>query len=88
MIRGISGGEKRRVSIGVQMLTNPSIFVYFSNRNFFLGLLLLDEPTTGLDSFTAHLMIETLLSLAASNRTIIFTIHQPRSGYYYNKIIF
>eukprot|EP01117_Protostelium_nocturnum_P018249 TRINITY_DN75_c0_g1_i2.p1 TRINITY_DN75_c0_g1~~TRINITY_DN75_c0_g1_i2.p1 ORF type:complete len:675 (+),score=160.52 TRINITY_DN75_c0_g1_i2:146-2170(+) len=65
--RGVSGGEKRRVSIGVQILTNPSI-------------LLLDEPTSGLDSFTAHMIMETLLSLAVrQNRTVICTIHQPRS---------
>jgi ABC-type multidrug transport system ATPase subunit len=65
--KGISGGERRRVSIGIQILTNPN-------------LLLLDEPTSGLDSFTAHRMMETLISLAKSNKTIICTIHQPRSN--------
>jgi len=64
--RGISGGEKRRVSIGVQMLTNPSV-------------LLLDEPTSGLDAFTAHHTMETLRSLAQEGRTVICSIHQPRS---------
>ncbi|EFA77807.1 hypothetical protein PPL_09305 [Heterostelium album PN500] len=64
--RGISGGEKRRVSIGCQMLTDPSV-------------LFLDEPTTGLDSFTAYQVTQTMVSIARQNRTVICTIHQPRS---------
>ncbi|KAI9351338.1 P-loop containing nucleoside triphosphate hydrolase protein, partial [Obelidium mucronatum] len=65
--KGISGGEKRRVSVGVQLLMNPS-------------LIFMDEPTTGLDSFSARSLIETLVSLAhKTNRTIILSIHQPRS---------
>lgn len=66
---GISKGEKRRVTIGVQLLTDPH-------------LLILDEPTSGLDAFTAGSIIEVLRSLAAQNRTIIFTIHQPRSDFF------
>ncbi|KKA27009.1 hypothetical protein TD95_000538 [Thielaviopsis punctulata] len=64
--RGCSGGEKRRVSIGVQMLSNPS-------------LLFLDEPTTGLDATSAFQLVRTLKALAAKGRTVITTIHQPRS---------
>jgi ABC-type multidrug transport system ATPase subunit len=64
--RGCSGGEKRRVSIGVQLLANPSV-------------LFLDEPTTGLDATSAFQLIRTLKMLAQKNRTIITTIHQPRS---------
>ncbi|KAI1849617.1 hypothetical protein JX266_004566 [Neoarthrinium moseri] len=64
--RGCSGGEKRRTSIGVQLLANPSI-------------LFLDEPTTGLDATSAHQLVKTLKSLAQKGRTIITTIHQPRS---------
>ncbi|KAF1963513.1 ABC transporter-like protein [Byssothecium circinans] len=64
--RGCSGGEKRRTSIGVQLLSNPS-------------LLWLDEPTTGLDSTSAYQIVKTLQSLARKGRTIIVTIHQPRS---------
>ncbi|KAI8895869.1 P-loop containing nucleoside triphosphate hydrolase protein [Globomyces pollinis-pini] len=68
--RGISGGEKRRLSIGVELVTNPSI-------------LFLDEPTSGLDSFNAFQVMDTLSKLAKnSNRTIIFTIHQPNSTIY------
>jgi ABC-type multidrug transport system ATPase subunit len=64
--KGCSGGEKRRTSIGVQLLSNPS-------------LLWLDEPTTGLDSTSAFQVIKSLQSLARKGRTIIVTIHQPRS---------
>ncbi|RSL68705.1 hypothetical protein CEP54_002653 [Fusarium duplospermum] len=64
--QGCSGGEKRRVSIGVQLLANPS-------------LLFLDEPTTGLDAANAFQLVATLRDMAQKGRTIIMTIHQPRS---------
>ena len=64
--KGCSGGEKRRTSLGVQMLANPSV-------------LFLDEVTTGLDATTAFQLIRTLKALAGKGRTIIVTIHQPRS---------
>ncbi|KAI2603158.1 P-loop containing nucleoside triphosphate hydrolase protein [Hypoxylon fragiforme] len=64
--RGCSGGEKRRTSIGVQLLANPSI-------------LFLDEPTTGLDATSAYQLVRTLKALANKGRTVITTIHQPRS---------
>ncbi|KAI9806378.1 MAG: hypothetical protein M1825_006493 [Sarcosagium campestre] len=64
--KGCSGGEKRRVSIGIQLLANPSI-------------LYLDEPTTGLDATSAFQIVRTLKNLAQKGRTIIFTVHQPRS---------
>ncbi|CAF3484152.1 hypothetical protein SNK03_012781 [Fusarium graminearum] len=63
---GCSGGEKRRTSIGVQLLANPSV-------------LFLDEPTTGLDATSAYQLVRTLKTLAQKGRTIITTIHQPRS---------
>ena len=66
--RGISGGEKRRVGIACELVTSPSI-------------LFLDEPTSGLDAFNAFNVVECLVTLAKSyNRTVIFTIHQPRSN--------
>ncbi|KAL8918882.1 MAG: hypothetical protein Q9172_005240 [Xanthocarpia lactea] len=64
--KGCSGGEKRRTSLGVQMLANPSV-------------LFLDEVTTGLDAASAFQLIKTLKLLANKGRTIIVTIHQPRS---------
>lgn len=64
--KGCSGGEKRRTSLGVQLLANPSV-------------LFLDEVTTGLDATSAFQLIRTLKTLAAKGRTIIVTIHQPRS---------
>ena len=67
MIRGISGGELKRLSIGVELLRNPSI-------------LLLDEPTTGLDANTSLQIIQNLKILARKyHHTIITAIHQPRS---------
>jgi ABC-type multidrug transport system ATPase subunit len=90
--KGISGGEKRRLSVGVQLLSDPSICLF-------------DEPTTGLDAFTARHIVQTLKSLAIVNsasssssssnyntplsppplsssalrkRTVILSIHQPR----------
>ncbi|OKL56578.1 hypothetical protein UA08_08125 [Talaromyces atroroseus] len=66
--RGISGGEKRRVGIACELVTSPSI-------------LFLDEPTSGLDAYNAFNVIECLVTLAKTyNRTVIFTIHQPRSN--------
>ncbi|XAR55860.1 hypothetical protein NMG60_11036083 [Bertholletia excelsa] len=67
--RGVSGGERKRVSIGQEMLVNPS-------------LLLLDEPTSGLDSTTARSIVGTLRKLAKGGRTVITTVHQPSSRLY------
>ncbi|KDP39319.1 hypothetical protein JCGZ_01076 [Jatropha curcas] len=65
-IKGISGGERKRTSIGYEILVDPS-------------LLLLDEPTSGLDSTSANRLLEVLQGLAKGGRTIITTIHQPSS---------
>lgn len=64
--RGVSGGERKRTSIAVELLSDsPIIF--------------LDEPTTGLDSYNAYEVVNTLNDLCLSNKMIIFTIHQPAS---------
>ncbi|KAK9269734.1 hypothetical protein L1049_001512 [Liquidambar formosana] len=69
-LRGVSGGERKRVSIGQEMLINPS-------------LLFLDEPTSGLDSTTAQRIVSTLWELANGGRTVVMTIHQPSSRLFY-----
>jgi ABC-type multidrug transport system ATPase subunit len=63
-IKGISGGEKKRVCIAVEVVNKPD-------------LLILDEPTSGLDSYMANNILKIFNKLAKEGRTIIFTIHQP-----------
>mmetsp|Transcript_9473 Transcript_9473/g.13446 ORF Transcript_9473/g.13446 Transcript_9473/m.13446 type:complete len:626 (+) Transcript_9473:183-2060(+) len=64
LMRGISGGQAKRVNIGLAMITRPRI-------------LFLDEPTSGLDSRTADEVIELLRELAHEGRAIVCTIHSP-----------
>ncbi|BCS02684.1 uncharacterized protein AKAW2_60948S [Aspergillus luchuensis] len=64
---GCSGGERRRVSIAIQLLIGASV-------------LFCDEPTTGLDATTAWQVIQTLKNLAASGMTVIISIHAPTSS--------
>ncbi|GJP34882.1 hypothetical protein CLOM_g19364 [Closterium sp. NIES-68] len=66
-IRGVSGGERKRTNIAVEMLSDPS-------------LVFLDEPTSGLDSFQALNVMSALSDLSKSGRTVVSTIHQPRSS--------
>jgi len=66
-IKGLSGGERKRTSIAVEMVSNPKI-------------LFLDEPTSGLDSFTANKIVKLLVKFAEEGKTVIATIHQPSSG--------
>jgi ABC-type multidrug transport system ATPase subunit len=59
----ISGGERKRTSIGVELITDPSV-------------ILLDEPTSGLDSFKATRIVKLLNKLArVEGKTVIATIH-------------
>ncbi|KZV33085.1 ABC transporter G family member 25-like [Dorcoceras hygrometricum] len=68
-IRGISGGERKRVSIAHEMLVDPS-------------LLILDEPTSGLDATAAFRLVSTLGGLAAKGKTVVTSLHQPSSRVY------
>jgi len=65
--RGLSGGEKKRVNIALDLLKDRPI-------------LFLDEPTSGLDAFQALNVVTVLKDLANKGRTVICTIHQPRSS--------
>ncbi|KAL4474928.1 hypothetical protein ABPG74_001624 [Tetrahymena malaccensis] len=66
-VRGISGGERKRVNIGQELITNPSV-------------IFLDEPTSGLDSFTAYIVCSILRDFAKQhNKTVIMSIHQPNT---------
>ncbi|XP_072315166.1 broad substrate specificity ATP-binding cassette transporter ABCG2 [Eucyclogobius newberryi] len=69
LIRGISGGERKRTNIGMELIIDPSV-------------LFLDEPTTGLDASTAGSVLLLLKKMADHGRTIILSIHQPRYGIY------
>ncbi|CAL4903174.1 unnamed protein product [Urochloa decumbens] len=62
--RGVSGGERRRVSIGTDIIHDPI-------------LLFLDEPTSGLDSASAFMVVQVLRRIAQSGSVVIMTIHQP-----------
>ncbi|XP_021714209.1 ABC transporter G family member 11-like isoform X1 [Chenopodium quinoa] len=66
-VKGLSGGQKRRVSICIEILTRPR-------------LLFLDEPTSGLDSAASYHVMSRIIKLAKQDqRTVIASIHQPSS---------
>lgn len=69
-LRGISTGEKRRLSIGIEILTQPHV-------------MFLDEPTSGLDSAASFYVISSLSNIAHDGRIVICSIHQP-SGEIFN----
>jgi len=62
--KGISGGQARRLTIGVEIINLP-------------GMIFLDEPTTGLDSNISYEVMAAVRNLANQNRTVCCTIHQP-----------
>ncbi|EJK47315.1 hypothetical protein THAOC_33977 [Thalassiosira oceanica] len=63
-VRGLSGGERKRLSIACEMIGGNSV-------------LMLDEPTSGLDSYQAAQVLGTLRNLADQGKTVIAVIHQP-----------
>ncbi|GMH26240.1 hypothetical protein Nepgr_028083 [Nepenthes gracilis] len=69
-VRGISGGEKKRLSLACELIASPSV-------------IFADEPTTGLDAFQAEKVMETLRQLAEDGHCVICSIHQPRGSIYF-----
>lgn len=63
----LSGGERKKIALAVQLLNDPPI-------------LFCDEVTTGLDSYTATHIVNTLKRIARTGKIVICTIHQPASG--------
>jgi len=68
--KGVSGGERKRTAVGVEIIGDPDI-------------IFLDEPTSGLDAFQALNTIKMLTRLTkVRGRTVVLSIHQPRSSIY------
>ena len=63
---GISGGERKRLSVATELLSDPEI-------------IFADEPTSGLDAFMALSVCKILKGLAASGKLVLCVIHQPSS---------
>jgi ABC-type multidrug transport system ATPase subunit len=63
--RGISGGQRKRVNIGLELCSDPTV-------------LFLDEPTSGLDSTSSEVVLTALKDLTYLGLTVITVIHQPR----------
>ncbi|KAL6545368.1 ABC transporter G member 24 [Orobanche gracilis] len=62
--RGISGGQRKRVNVGIELVMEPS-------------LLFLDEPTSGLDSSSSQLLLRALRREALEGVNICMVVHQP-----------
>ncbi len=74
-ISGLSGGQQKRVSIGVELLTSPSLFF-------------LDEPTSGLDPGTETTFMHLMRRLADQGRTIIVVTHATKNVMLADKVVF
>ena len=71
LVKGISGGEKKRTSIAFELISDPAV-------------IMLDEPTSGLDSLTSFIIVDFLAELAHRQRkTVLMTIHQPSSEIFF-----
>ncbi|OII70919.1 ABC-2 type transporter family protein [Cryptosporidium andersoni] len=75
-VKSLSGGERRRVALAIELISDPY-------------LLFIDEPTSGLDTFLSLQILQLLLKLAKSGRTIVCSVHQPRSQIFqsFNEIL-
>lgn len=66
IIKGISGGQRKRTAIAAELITNPAITF-------------LDEPTSGLDTAAAYKVVSVLKQLAKADQSVLCTVHQPSS---------
>lgn len=67
LLKGISGGERKRACIGIEIISDPSVII-------------LDEPTSGLDSYTAEVLLDLLIAETRRGKTVLTTIHQPSTS--------
>lgn len=74
-ISELSGGQRKRVSIGIELLGKPSA-------------LFLDEPSSGLDPATEEALMQTLQSLTLLNLTVICTTHVLQKAYLFDRLLF
>lgn len=74
-ISSLSGGQQKRVSIGVELITKP-------------GLFFLDEPTSGLDPGTETEVMQLMRRLADQGRTIILITHATKNVMLADKVVF
>lgn len=76
LVKGLSGGEKKRTAVAVELITAPK-------------LIFLDEPLSGLDSYAAYTVVQVLKDLAAHGCAVLCTIHQPSSEIFqcFDKVI-
>ena len=74
-IRNLSGGQKKRASIAVELLSDPNLFF-------------LDEPASGLDPGTERNLMKTLKSMAISGKTVVFVTHSTLNLHLCDKIVF
>jgi ABC-type multidrug transport system ATPase subunit len=74
-VGSLSGGQRKRASIAVEMLTRPAVFF-------------LDEPTSGLDPATAREVLRLLRRLAGTGTTIVLTTHSPTDIDLCDRIVF
>jgi len=95
LIKGISGGERKRTSVGVELVRSILfamlnrmplshrliliLFCFFGSQVTKPSLVFLDEPTSGLDSFSAVQLCDVLKKVANAGASVLFTIHQPSS---------
>lgn len=71
----LSGGQRKRVSIGIELLSKPSV-------------LFLDEPSSGLDPATEESLMEMLQSLTLTNLTVVCTTHVLQKAYLFDRLLF